>query len=107
MSAFAMRFRGLPGKHLRYCGASSSSQTGQVLAITLLNNAKLDDILLTNEKMQLISLAEARSKDDEAPETRKIPLSSIDPVMGAAEDLKNHCADTTTDANGNMAIRSG
>ena len=107
LSAFAMRFRGLAGKHLRYCGASSSSQTGQVLAITLLNHAKLDDILLTNAKMQLISLAEARSKHDESVESAKIPLSTIKPVIDAAENLKDHCADTTTDANGNVAIRSG
>lgn len=41
--------------------ASTSSQIGEVLAITLLNNANLEEGTLNNAKLQLISLAEARA----------------------------------------------
>ena len=41
-------------------GLSSSSQVGEVLAITLLNNANLSEETLTSAKLQLISLAQAR-----------------------------------------------
>jgi len=61
---FVSRFRGLAAKHLMSANASSSSQIGEVLAITLLNNANLEDGTLTNAKVALINLAEARAKDE-------------------------------------------
>ena len=51
-------------------GLSSSSQVGEVLAITLLNNANLSEETLTSAKLQLISLAQARetkAKDTPPP----------------------------------------
>ena len=92
LSIFASRFRGLASKHLRYCGASTSSQTGQILAITLLNNARLDDIVLTNAKMQLIVLAQDRAKNAEDENYRNtIPLSNLEPALMYAEELKEKC----------------
>ena len=60
LNTFVSRFRGLAADHLMHGGLSSSSQVGEVLAITLLNNASLSDETLTNAKLQLISLAQAR-----------------------------------------------
>ena len=60
LNRFVDRFRGVASEHLMHAGASSSSQIGEVLAITMLNNAKLEEGTLTNAKMQLIGLAESR-----------------------------------------------
>ena len=90
-ATFASRFRGLASKHLRYCDASPSSQVGQVLAITLLNNARLDEIVLTNAKMQLISLAQDRAKNDSKDDDPMIPLKSLEPAISFAEQFKETC----------------
>ena len=70
-----------------------SFQTGQVLAITLLNNANLDDNILTNAKMQLISLAETKaSKEAEMKESKKeivIPANSFDEAVSLANEVKD------------------
>lgn len=65
LSIFVSRFRGLAAKHLLHSNASSTSQIGEVLAITLLKNANLEDETLTNAKLQPISHAQARSKEKE------------------------------------------
>ena len=90
LSIFASRFRGLASKHLRHCGVSPSSQTGQVLAITLLNNARLEELTLTNAKMQLIALAEERAKkekEDKEKIGKLVPVSVIKPALEQAHDL--------------------
>ena len=93
LSLFASRFRGLAGKHLRYCGASPSSQTGQVLAITLLNNARLDEIVFTNAKMQLISLAQDRAKAEADEKTvHLVDYALIEPIVEAAEGHSDVCS---------------
>ena len=61
LGSFVSRFRGLAADHWMHGGLSSSSQVGEVLAITLLNNANLSEETLTSAKLQLISLAEALS----------------------------------------------
>ena len=65
LSTFVLRFRRLAAEHLLHANASSSSQIGEVLAITLLNNANLGEGTLTNAKLQLISHAEARISEKE------------------------------------------
>ena len=97
LSLFASRFRGLAGKHLRYCGVSPYSQTGQVLAITLLNNARLDDVVLTNAKMQLISLAQTRAEKEEKEGVNlKVPFSCLEPINTAADHLTEVCHGSKT-----------
>ena len=64
LNSFVSRFQGLAAEHLMHAGATSSSQIGEVLAITLLNNAALDESTLTNAKLRLISLAESRRELD-------------------------------------------
>lgn len=107
ISLFASRFRGLAGKHLRYCGASASSQTGQVLAITLLNNARLDEVVLTNAKMQLISLAQDRAEKD-APNLAKAKIDpdTLEPAVVYANEFKDKCyADAEKTINGKRKVR--
>ena len=92
LSIFASRFRGLASKHLRYCGASTSSQTGQILAITLLNNTRLGEIVLTNAKVKLIVLAQDRAKNAEDENDRNtIPLSNLKHALMYAEEFKEKC----------------
>ena len=105
LSLFASRFRGLASNHLRYCGASPSPQTGKVLAITLLNNARLDDIVLTNAKMQLISLAQERANKEKDKIEKMIPLSSIQPSISFAEQFKDMCAkEVSEDEDGDIVM---
>ena len=73
---FASRLCDLAGKHLRQTGTSSASQTGQMLAITLLNNAKLDDVTLINAKMQLVQLAKDREAKEEE-EAKSVPFKIL------------------------------
>ena len=46
--------------HLMHANASTSSQTAEMLAIILLNNALLPDETLTAAKLELIRIAESR-----------------------------------------------
>ena len=58
--------------------ASTSSQIGEVLEITLLNNANLEEGTLTNAKLQLISLAEARAVEASPLTTRSFSTKDLD-----------------------------
>lgn len=46
LSSFASRFRDAAAEHLQHTYATSSFQVGQVFAITLLNNANMDENML-------------------------------------------------------------
>jgi hypothetical protein len=63
LKVFVTRFWGLAADHLMHAGASSSSQTAEMLAIILLNNASLQDETLTAAKLELIRVAESRQCD--------------------------------------------
>ena len=63
LSSFVSRFRGLAADHFLHLEVSASSQVIEILAITLLNNASLSDETLTNAKLQLIALVQAREKE--------------------------------------------
>lgn len=53
-AVFVYRFRTLDDTHLEHKNASPSSQIGQLLAITLLNNANLDENTLTQCQLQRV-----------------------------------------------------
>lgn len=59
LSVFVSRFQGLAAEHRIHSNASTFSQIGEVLAITLLNNANLEEGTLANAKLHLMSLAES------------------------------------------------
>ncbi len=50
----------LASEHLMQAGSSPTSKVGEVLAITMLNNANLGDTTLSNAKIQLINAAQSR-----------------------------------------------
>ena len=52
LSVFVSRFGGLAAEHLMHSNASTSTQIGEVLAITLLNNANLEEGTQTDAKLQ-------------------------------------------------------
>lgn len=54
---FVSRFHGLASEHLMIADESPSSTVGEVLAITLLNNANLPQSTLINAKSELIKMA--------------------------------------------------
>lgn len=75
-------FCGLPAKHLLYSDASKTSTIAEFLATTLRNNAALDEITLTNSKLQLNSLAEARAKGQSNDvEMISIPSKKLNALM--------------------------
>lgn len=88
LTMFVSRFRGLAADHLVQVNASSSSQIGEVLAITLLNNAKLAEGTLTNAKMSLIALAEDRARREAGSATVEVPERSITEAASVTESLK-------------------
>jgi hypothetical protein len=60
LNQFTSRFWGLAADHLMHANASTSSQTAEILAIILLNNALLTDETLTAANLELIRIAESR-----------------------------------------------
>lgn len=72
-----------------YSKPPPSSQTGQVLAITLLNNTNLDDATLVNNKSDLIKYAKTRkAKEANSHASSKIiEIPALTPFMIAAKDL--------------------
>ena len=60
LNSFALRFRGLATEHLMRAGTSNSEQIVEVLAISLLNNANLNQA-----KLQLIAMAQQSISNNE------------------------------------------
>jgi len=89
LSMFVSRFRGLSAEHLMHSHSSSSSQIGEVLAITLLNNANLEEGTLTNAKLQLISLAEARSRNEKNSESISISKESLEVLSKISAEFQD------------------
>lgn len=91
LSSFVSRFHGLASEHLMISNATASSQVGEVLAITLLNNARLPDSTLTNAKLELISRGEVRARS-EAENATKLAnaeaLASIENALISFQDME-------------------
>lgn len=82
-------FRGLVAKHITHVQAVSSSQTGKVLAITLLNNTDIDGNTLTNGKLDIIKNVR-HSKDEELLERgkpRTLHITALTNNKVCAEEL--------------------
>lgn len=77
LPVFVSRFRGLAAKHLLHAKVSSSSQIGEVLAVTLLNNCNLDDNTLVNATSALLALADAREASQKDCATVEVSTISI------------------------------
>jgi len=59
------------------------------LAITLLNNANLEEGTLTNAKLQLISLAEARSRNEKNSESISISKESLEVLSKISAEFQD------------------
>ena len=87
LNHFVSRFRGLAAEHLMRAGTTQSSQIGEVLAITLLNNADLPEGTLTNSKLQLISLARSHCRGKDQPVV--LPSQDADTLIQTGKRVKN------------------
>ena len=87
LRVFVSRFRGLAASHLLHANASSSSQIGEVLAVTLLNNANLDEGTLMNATSALITHAEAREDDVSRSNLMEVPKDVVEKMWSIAEKL--------------------
>lgn len=87
LRTFVSRFCGLAAKHLIHARASPSSQTGQVLEITLLNNVNLDEGTLNNAKSDLIKYAKNREEGitEAVQQPRSIPMTTLTPILVASQ----------------------
>ena len=96
LTSFASRFRGLAAEHLMHAGATSSSQIGEVLSITLLNNAALSEGTLTNAKLQLIALAESRKAKNTGASvgesSSSTPSTEVAKVVADLRSMRNKLA---------------
>ena len=90
LSSFVSRFRRLAAKHLLHVNTFSSSQIGEMLAITLPNNANLEYGTLTNAKLQLIAHNEARNREKESSvvDTKLVSKANLNNVLKIAEKMK-------------------
>jgi hypothetical protein len=61
LGMFATRFWGLACTHLVHARASQDSKLGEMLAIVLINNAKLSTNAIASAKLELIRVAESPS----------------------------------------------
>lgn len=82
----------MAAQHLLHSNASSASQTGQVLAMTLLHNSDLTEGTLTNAKMELISRAKTRAEEDRKKQeaSKTIPIDKIQPLLGLVSSMKEN-----------------
>lgn len=94
-NSFVSKFMALASEHLIHSGGTSTSQVGEVLAFTLLNNANLEKATHQTAKMQLIQTA-AERQDRQGETLKAFPMtdvdrasiqSSIDKVVKLAEEL--------------------
>lgn len=83
----ADRFYDVAASHLEHFNAIASSHGGQVLAITLLNNASFKENTLKSTELQLISLEEERCKYDLECSVQDVKLDRLNPLMGIAAKL--------------------
>ena len=89
LRVFVSRFRGLAATHLLHAIASSSSQIGEVLAVTLLNNANLDEGTLIIATSVLITLAEAREKEVAHNDSMEVSNPMIDGIHSISLKLSS------------------
>ena len=69
-----------------HAGVSSSSQVGEVLAITLLNNSDLSDETLSNAKIQLVAMTKAKQATA-ANSPSNISSNCISQIKRVAEEM--------------------
>lgn len=71
------RFRGLAATHLLRANISPSSQNGEVLSLTLLNNSNIDYNTFMNATSALLALAKALEKEQKESSLAEIPKACL------------------------------
>lgn len=92
IKAFADRFSGLTPAHFEHVSAITSFQVGQVLAVTVLNNANLEESSLTSTKLQLIFLTEERCKTNIEYSVKEVKFDRLKELIGIAVKLNEKIA---------------
>ena len=97
LQSFVSRFQGLAADHLRLAGTSSTSQMGEVFAITLLNNTELSDSGLSNAKLELVNMAKSRiEKEGTESDSKSVSTSLLHRIEKICSDLFNLVNNVTT-----------
>ena len=102
---FISRFQGLAAEHLMHAGETSSSGIGEVLAITLLNNADLEESTLTNEKLQLIGFSQALRISSKGADMHEISFPSIQKVKNGIKNITEVFKDRSVPKNRRVFIQ--
>lgn len=87
INAFADSFRRFAATHLEGMNATLFSQIGQVLAISLLNNADLNVNTLTNAKIQLVSLVKDRCNSEMESPLMIVKIEHLEPLLDSVGKL--------------------
>lgn len=82
------RFQGLAAEHLMHANSSSSSQVGDVLAITLLNNSSLEECFWTQANRNIIQLAEQHARKEDKLEVLKVSKSLVENALRAVASVE-------------------
>ena len=101
---FISRFQCLAAEHLMHAGETSSSQTDEVLAITLVKNADLEENTLTNAKLQLIGFAQARRSSFKGPDMHEVSFASIQKMKNGIKDISEVFKDCSVPRNRRVFI---
>ena len=112
LNQFVSRFRGLAEKHMIHVVQSQNSQIGEVLAITLLNNADLPESTLTNDKLQLKGLLKPMEEASRlsfriAPPQLETLVSLNTKIRSLADKMDPGSASGSDSSNVNLASSVG
>lgn len=83
-------FRGLSANNLMHAHASTCSETGQILAVILINKAIFDEGEIANDKSDLIKYANNRKKQETLRKKAEglVPISHFTPLMEAESEVQ-------------------
>ena len=102
---FISRLQGSSAEHLMHAGETPSSQIGEVLAITLLNNADLEERTLTNAKLQLIGFPRARRNSSKGADMHEASFASIQKVKDGIKNIAEVFKDRSVPKNRRVFIQ--
>ena len=102
---FISRFQGLAAEHLMHAGETFASQIGEVPAITLLNNADLDESTLIKAKLQQIGFSQARINSSKGADMHEVSSASIQNVKDGIKNIAEVFKDRSVPKNRRIFIQ--
>ena len=99
-SKFADRFRGLASEYMTLAGIAATGKDSQMLAMVLLQNARLDENTSNAITIQLVAKAESRKSATAASQvgTVKVNVSTMNGFKSAANGLASDITDKLDEA---------